>query len=157
MRPQLIKEVVNGASNGMSEVKLLTIGDECSILDHGVQLLIDSLNEVLSSCLEQEDLVVVVSVDGQVAALLTNELVVDDAEGHVRLVVVATHHVPVFRADPLQVLLLDQLLVSLVRADRVAVIVLHHVDIIDHTSLLAYLDLAWISVVDVFKRLRHMD
>jgi len=53
-----------------------------------VQLLVDILDEVLSRCLQQEDLVVVVPMMRQIAAFLAHELVMDDTKGHVRLHVV---------------------------------------------------------------------
>ena len=53
-----------------------------------VQLLVHVLDEILSCSLQQKDLVVVVTMVGEVAALLADQLVVDDAESDVGLPVV---------------------------------------------------------------------
>ena len=56
----------------MAEVKLLTIGDLSPVLNHLVELLVNVLNEVLSCCFKEKDLVIMVSMVAQVAALFAN-------------------------------------------------------------------------------------
>ena len=88
MRAHLVEEVVDRVPDAVAQVEFLAIRDQNTILNHAVKLLVDTLYEVLSGSLEEQDLVVVVAVVRQVTALLAHELVVDDAEGNVRLVVV---------------------------------------------------------------------
>lgn len=88
----LIEEVVDGVPDGVAQVELLAVGDEDPVLNHAVELLVDVLDEVLGCGLQQENLVVVVSVVRQVAALLADQLIVNNAESHVRLLVINTLH-----------------------------------------------------------------
>jgi hypothetical protein len=46
----------------MAKVELLTVGNLRTVLDHEVKLSINALNEVLSCCLEEQDLVVMISM-----------------------------------------------------------------------------------------------
>lgn len=92
MSAHLIEEVVDGVPDGVAQVELLAVGDEDPVLNHAVELLVDVLDEVLGCGLQQENLVVVVSVVRQVAALLADQLIVNNAESHVRLLVINTLH-----------------------------------------------------------------
>ena len=91
MVSHVIEEVVYGTSDRVTQVKLFAIRDLGSVLNHLIQLLINVLDEVLSRCLEEEDLVVVVSVMAEIAALFTDQFIVDDAEGHILLQMVWAH------------------------------------------------------------------
>lgn len=72
----------------MAKVELFTVCDMSSVLNHQVQLFIDSLNEVLGSSFKQQYLVIVVSVMTQVATLFTDKLVMNNAEGNERFQVI---------------------------------------------------------------------
>lgn len=75
----------------MPQVEFFAICNLYPVLDHLVQLFVDSLNEVLCSGLQQQYLVIVVSMMAQVAALFTYQFVVDYAKSNVLLQVVRTH------------------------------------------------------------------
>jgi len=62
MGTHLIEEVVDGVPDRVAQVELLAVGDEDPILNHAVQLLVYILDEVLGCGLQQENLVVVVSM-----------------------------------------------------------------------------------------------
>lgn len=88
---QIVKEVVDGRPDVVSQVELLTVGDLRPVLHHLVQLLVHVLDEVLGSRFQQQNLIVVITVMTEVAALLADQFIVDDAESHVRLQVVWAH------------------------------------------------------------------
>ena len=72
-------------SDGMTQVEFLAIGDGHTILSHLIKFLIYILDEVLSCCFQEQDLIVVVSVMAEVTALLAHQLVVDAAKSHIVL------------------------------------------------------------------------
>ena len=89
MAPHRIEEIINGATYRVTQIELLAVCNQHPVLHQVVQLLVDIDDEILRSGLQEQDLVVMVTVVRQVAALLANKLIMDDAEGNVRLLVVA--------------------------------------------------------------------
>ena len=62
MRSHFIEEVIDRRSYGMSQVELLTISYHRSVLNNLIQLLVYILNEILGCCLQQQYLVVVITM-----------------------------------------------------------------------------------------------
>ena len=85
---ELVKELDYGLTDLSFQIELCALADKESLLRQAVHLLIDHLQIVLGRCLEQQNLVVVVSVVRKVATLFADELLMSYAVGHVRLQVV---------------------------------------------------------------------
>lgn len=62
MMSHLVKEIIDGVPDRVSQIKLFAIGNHHPILDHLIQLFVDVLDEVLGGCFQKEDLVVVVAM-----------------------------------------------------------------------------------------------
>ena len=78
-----IEEVNNTLTKLILEIELLALNDLLATLNQVVCSFIDVLQEVLRCCFQKEDLVVMVSVVGQVTAFFANELVVQAAVGYI--------------------------------------------------------------------------
>ena len=78
-----VEEVDDALAQVVFEVELLALHDLLPALDQVARPLVDVLQEVLRGGLQEQDLVVVVPVVRQVAALLADELVVQAAVRHV--------------------------------------------------------------------------
>ena len=71
-----VEEIYDALPEGILQIKLFTLSDLLTALHQICGPLIDVLKEILGSCLEKQDLVVVVAVVAQIAAFLANQLAV---------------------------------------------------------------------------------
>ena len=57
-----VKEVVDCMPYGVTQIKLLAVGNHHTILNHLIQLLVNILDEILSSSFQKKNLVIVVTM-----------------------------------------------------------------------------------------------
>jgi len=88
VEPKIVKEVVNCMSYAMAEVELFTVCNLCSILDHLIKLFVNVLDEVLGSCLQEEDLIVVISMVRKITAFFAHKFIMNDTEGYILFLVI---------------------------------------------------------------------
>jgi hypothetical protein len=72
MSPQFIEKVIDRVPNGMTKIELFTVRDHHAVLSHLIEFFVHILNEILGCCLQEQDLIIVVPMVGQIAAFFTD-------------------------------------------------------------------------------------
>jgi hypothetical protein len=75
----------------VTKIEFFTVRNHQTILSHLIKFFVHILNEILGCCFEKQDLIVVVSMMGQIAALLAHQFVVNAAECNILLQVIGAY------------------------------------------------------------------